>query len=92
MNHANSTGRYLRLGGVSSTYASKIRKVLRAKLGDPHLSRLAGARREKLHDAIFEVEDDLESKAGGQSNHPQVLAMNKARNLVLDDLGWNDPK
>ena len=47
-------------------------------------------KRELLADAIFAVEDELESRADGQPYHPQVVAMNKARNLVLDDLGWND--
>ena len=43
-----------------------------------------------LHDSIFKVMDDLESRAGGQSDHPTVVQLLKALNLVADDLRWND--
>lgn len=43
-----------------------------------------------LSAAIFQVENDLESRNGGQSEHPAVLEMNAARIRVEDDL-WGDP-
>jgi len=46
-------------------------------------------RREWLHDAIFQREDEIECKNGGQPDQPRVVAMRRARNRVMDDLGWN---
>ena len=40
-----------------------------------------------LHDSIFKVMDDLESRAGGQPDHPTVVQLRVALNLVADDLG-----
>lgn len=45
--------------------------------------------REYLHDAIFVVMDELESRNGGQPDHPAVMRLRIALNLVKDDLGWN---
>jgi len=60
-----------------------------AKRSEPHRSPMNRRRRECLHDAIFSVENNVESQAGGRPDHPRVVAMRYARNLVADDLGWN---
>lgn len=43
-----------------------------------------------LHDSIFKVMDDLESKSVGQPDHPTVIQLRVALNLVADDLRWNE--
>lgn len=48
-------------------------------------------RREALADAIFAVEDEVESKGGGRPDHPVVLALNRVRLQLNADLGWDDP-
>ena len=45
-----------------------------------------------LHDSIFEVMDEIESRAGGQSEHPTVDQLREAMNMVDVDLGWDDPE
>ena len=45
-----------------------------------------------LHDSIFEVMDEIESRAGGQSEHPTVDQLREAMNMVDVDLGWYDPE
>ena len=46
--------------------------------------------REILQDAILRVENDLESRKGGQPDHPTVVQMRGVRNRIMDELGWND--
>ena len=87
--------------GVSDHFRGRIYAAAAAQARSKGLVRTDGRfvgwtpmnrlKRELLADAIFAVEDELESRADGQPYHPQVVALNKARNLVLDDLGWNDP-
>lgn len=95
MKHASSSLVYLK-GVSSASYRSKVQRVFREKMGkagveNPRItSRLNNAKREILHDAIFEVENHLESQRGGQPDHPTVTQLRGARNLVLDDLGWNE--
>ena len=45
--------------------------------------------REYLHDSIFLVMDEIESRGGGRPDHPPVVQMRIAMNLLADDLGWN---
>jgi hypothetical protein len=61
-----------------------------ADFGPSSLSRMTPGRRACLSDAIFEVENRIESRGGGQPDHPTVVALRKVRNRVLDDLGWNE--
>ena len=42
------------------------------------------------HDAIFQVMDHWESQGGGRPDHPVVVQLRVALNLVADDLRWND--
>lgn len=46
--------------------------------------------RELLAAVIFEVENELEHRKSGQPDNLAVVAMRDARNLLYDDLGWND--
>jgi hypothetical protein len=83
-----SVGAYLQ-GVKSGHYRGKIRAELRKRLG----GRWRGMNpriRECLHDAVFVVMDDLESRNGGQPDHPSVVQMCIALNLLADDLRWND--
>jgi hypothetical protein len=52
--------------------------------------RMNESNREVLAEAIFEVENEFESKGNGRPNHPAVTAMRRARNEIYDDLGWNE--
>lgn len=52
------------------------------------LSRMTNISREMLADAIFEVEDRLESRAGGMPDDPVVVALREARIRVYVDLRW----
>ena len=51
---------------------------------------MSSAIRVLLHDSIFKVMDNLESQAGGRPDHPTVVQLRVALNLVADDLRWND--
>ncbi len=51
---------------------------------------MSSAIRVLLHDSIFSVMNDLESRAEGRPDHPTVLQLRVALNLVADDLRWND--
>jgi hypothetical protein len=77
---ARSMGAALR--PIGATWRSKVRRAYRgpAKWGDE-------ARR-ALTVAIFEVENELEHRS---PLNPQVAAMRAARNVLLDDLGENEP-
>ena len=83
-----SVGAYLH-GVKSSHFRGKVRAELRKRLGGRWRGMNPGIR-EKLHDSLFIVMDELESRNGGQPEHPTVLQLNIAMNLVADDLGWND--
>ena len=41
-------------------------------------------------DAIFQVMDHWESQGGGRPDHPVVVQLRVALNLVADDLRWNE--
>ena len=45
-----------------------------------------------LAEAVFEVEDEFESRGDGQPRHPLVVAMRGVRNRLYDDLGWNEKR
>jgi hypothetical protein len=47
-------------------------------------------KRELVHDSVFDVENGIESKNGGQPDHPAVVAMRAMRNRLMDDMGWNE--
>lgn len=92
----NSVSKYLK-ACPSSTQKAEIRKILKARMveagvwrGKWPLSSLNDMSREILADCIFEVEDRLESKSGGQPDNPVVVSLRDARNRVYDDLRWND--
>lgn len=83
-----SVGAYLQ-GVKSGRYRAKVRAELKRRLG----GRWRGMNpkiREMLHDLVFIVMDELESRNGGQSEHPTILQLNIALNLLADDLGFND--
>lgn len=80
---------------VGATARGKVRRIMREKLvaagGDGRsLAAMNDGRREMFADAIFAVENEIESRSGGMPDHPTVVALNTARNRVYDDLGWND--
>ncbi len=83
-----SVSAYLR-GIKSGHYRGNIRAELRRRLGGQWRG-MNRRIREYLHDSIFMIEDELESQNGGQPDHPMVVQMRIARNLVMDDLGWNE--
>ncbi len=83
-----SVSAYLQ-GIKSGHYRGKIRAELRRRLGG-RWRGMNRRNREYLHDSIFSVMDELESRLGGQSDHPNVVQMRIAMNLVADDLGWNE--
>lgn len=83
-----SVSAYLRVV-KSGHYRQSARVELRSRLGGPWRG-MNPRIREYLHDAIFAVMDELESRTGGQSDHPSVVQLCVALNLVKDDLGWND--
>ena len=94
---ANSMSKYLR-GIKSGTLRTKIRKE--AKRRGFTLGKIGTAEKVILQDAIFAVENDLESLTGEYApgtggttvakRREWVNQMRAARNLVLDDLGWNE--
>jgi hypothetical protein len=93
----NSVTKYFAGLRASGHYKAEIRRDMSTRLkakglwvGQHPLSQLNPAKREILHDCIFAVEDRLESRGGGQPDHPAVVALRTARNRVLDDLGWNE--
>lgn len=95
MNHppkVNSIRRYL--GAVSPHYRGRIYASLREIRAGRGLDRRQTARndrdRECLADAVFRVEDEVESRCGGQPDEPNVVAMRAARNRIYDDLRWNE--
>ena len=77
------------LGVDSSHICSAITSEAR-KLYGGRINGMNTKRRECLRKAIFNEMDRIESKNGGQSDHPIVMQLNIAMNLVLDDLGEND--
>ena len=83
-----SVSAYLRVV-KSGHYRQSARVELRSRLGGPWRG-MNPRIREYLHDAIFAVMDELESRTSGQSDHPSVVQLCVALNLVKDDLGWND--
>lgn len=54
------------------------------------MSRTPHMWREMLADSIFEVEDRLESRAGGMPDDPVVVALREARIRVYVDMRWED--
>lgn len=46
--------------------------------------------RSLLADAIFVVENEIESKGNGQPHHKTVEALNAIRNRIYDDIGANE--
>ena len=75
------------LVGVKSGVArARVRARVRERAG-MGWSGMNPSMRVLLHDSIFSVMNDLESKAGGQPDHPTVVQLRVALNLVADDLG-----
>lgn len=71
---------------------AKVYKIYKDKLlenGFEGKALVNDSKRELLASSIFEVEDDLEHRL---PNHPTVLLLNDARNLLYDDLNWNEYK
>ena len=77
------------LGVESGVARARVRARVRKGAGrgwrgmNPRIRLLA-------HDAIFQVMDHWESQGGGRPDHPVVVQLRVALNLVLDDLGWNE--
>ena len=70
----------------SPTMRSKVRSAMRRRCGGVW-DGLNFQRREYLHDSIFEVVNELESR---EPDHPMVEPLFDAMNMVDDDMGWND--
>lgn len=83
-----STRAYLR-GLKSGHYRGLVLSALVKQCGG-HPGKMNRQIRCRLHDSLFQVMDQVESKKGGQSDHPTVRQLNIALNLVDDDLDWND--
>lgn len=89
-------------GGKARTFRDYLRPVqserVRGRVHREFRARLAAAgmgpwpmtdaRRAILRDAIFAVEDEMESMAGGRSDHPTVVALRMVRQRLADELGW----
>ena len=88
--HANSASKYLKPHVHSPSAIARVRAAMRRISGSATLSELNYAKRIALHDAIFEIENEIESRGDGHPDDPTVLELNRVRNLVLDDLGWNE--
>ena len=80
------TLRFYLQGLKSERATTQIRAAVRKRLG-AGWSGVNAKRREAIHDAIFEVMDEWESRGGGTSS-PAIDQMRAAMNLVADDLGW----
>lgn len=75
--------------GVKSAWVrSKIRAAMRKRVGGSW-KRLNSKLRESLHDAVFEVMDEYESRNGGQPDNERVVQLRVVLNLLADDLKWN---
>ncbi|MCH7793140.1 MAG: hypothetical protein IID31_12780 [Planctomycetes bacterium] len=77
------------LGVKSDAARASVRAAVRKGAGRGW-SGMSSAIRVLLHDSIFKVMDNLESQAGGRPDHPTVVQLRVALNLVADDLRWND--
>ena len=84
-----ATVRQYLTGLVSAGDRTKVRNKLRTLNGGT-VEGMNMRLRERLHDAIFSVENDLESRGGGMPDCPRVVSLRAARNEVLDDLGLNE--
>lgn len=96
MPKVTSVSKYLK-ACPSTAKKAEIRRLAKARMiqagqwsGEYPMSSMNDIRREILADCIFEVEDRLESKAGGQPDDPVVVSLRNARNRIYDDLRWND--
>lgn len=88
--HPNQFSVRAYIQGVKSAWvSSKIRAAMRKRVGGSW-GRLNPKLRESLHDAVFEVIDEYESRNGGQPDDERVIQMRVVLNLLVDDLGWND--
>jgi hypothetical protein len=91
-----SISHYVR--GIRGNYRRRISRIFRDLLaaggvwesGDGHIP-CNHRTREMLADSVFMIEDELESKCGGQCDHPAVVEMRTARLRINLDLGWDDP-
>jgi hypothetical protein len=54
------------------------------------LAPLNDALRGVLAEAIFVVEDEIESRGDGQPRHPVVETLNAIRNRIYDEIGVNE--
>ncbi len=89
-----SIGGYLRVI-ASRHFRGRIRHGFRGRctaagLGWPQ-GPLDDRHREYLRDAVFQIEDELESRHGGQPDLPVVVQMRRARCRLESDLGWSPP-
>ena len=76
--------------GVKSVRArALVRAAVRKGAGRGWEGMNAGMR-VLLHDSIFKVMDDLESRSVGQPDRTTVIQLRVALNLVADDLRWNE--
>src|SRR5438874_1307676 len=90
-----SVTKYLK-GVCSASARGRVRRGLKTALiaaGDPTpelLSRLNDDKRRLLAEAIFAVEDELESRGDGRPHDPVIVQLRAARNRVYDDLRYNE--
>ncbi len=75
------------LGSTLRPLSPTFKRAIRERYSGP--TRLTPEARRELVGAIFEVENDLEHR---QPKHPQVALMRAVRNVLLDDLGENEPQ
>lgn len=77
------------LAGVKPSTRSRVYAAERRIAGSAQRG-MRDRRREYLVDAIFAVENEIESAGPGHPDDPRVLALNAARQRVEADLGWSD--
>ena len=77
------------LGVESARARALVRAAVRSGAGDGWQG-INPKMRVLLHNSIFKVMDDLECRNGGQTDHPTVVQLRVALNLVADDLRWQD--
>ena len=90
-----STTGYLKR--VPARQKAMIRRTFEAELrrkghwtGQHPMSQLNDEKRSVLERVIFEVVNAFESTGKGRPRHPTTIALHDARNLLFDDLGWNE--
>lgn len=95
-----SVSKYLKYSPLPSSTRGKVRAILRDMVAKqlPHLvdknpfsgSRFNDAVRHLLHQAVFTVENEIESRGNGHPHDPRVVSLGTIRNRLYDELGIND--